>query len=75
MDFSTALQNLKAGVHVQRQGWNGKGMFVFLIPADSIVVNERKLSPFIAIKDAQDHLVPWFASQADLLAEDWQIVE
>lgn len=75
MDFSSALQNLKDGKHVQRQGWNGKGMFLFLIPANSIVVNERKLSPFIAIKDAQDNLVPWFASQADLLAEDWQLAQ
>lgn len=78
MDFSSALQKIKAGEQVQRQGWNGKGMFVFLVPENFIVVNEqqvtteRKLSSFIAIKDAQDNLVPWFASQADLLAEDWQ---
>lgn len=74
MDFSAALQNLKDGNHVQRQGWNGKGMFLFLIPGNSIVIDERKLSPFIAIKDTQGNLVPWLASQTDLLAEDWQLV-
>lgn len=75
MDFSTALQNLKNGKHVQRQGWNGKGMFLFLIPANSVIVGERKLAPFIAIKDAQNNLVPWLASQTDLLAEDWQLAK
>lgn len=31
--------------------------------------------PFIAMKTADDKLVPWLASQTDMLADDWVIVE
>lgn len=73
MDFSAALRDVKTGKHIQRKGWNGKGMYLFFVPADSIVVEQRSMAAFIAIKDAQNNIVPWFASQADLLAEDWQL--
>lgn len=74
MDFSVALQNLKAGEQVQRQGWNGKGMFIFIVPANSIAVDGRESPPFIAIKNVQGKSVPWVTSQEDVLAEDWQLV-
>jgi hypothetical protein len=45
MDFGEALRLLKAGYRVQREGWNGKGMFLFLLPAGKV--------PFSAIHDSR----------------------
>ena len=64
MDFGKALTALRAGRLVQREGWNGKGMFLYFVPG----------SEFIDMRTAQGDCVPWLASQTDLLAEDWQIV-
>ena len=30
---------------------------------------------YVAMKTAQGNVVPWLASQTDLLAEDWYIAE
>lgn len=35
-DFGWAITALKAGKLVARKGWNGKGMFVFIRPADEL---------------------------------------
>lgn len=84
LSFSQALDHIKNGVRMQRVGWNGKGMYIFLIGTDSSVpgiggwtytngVNDNyPLRPFIAMKTADDQVVPWVASQSDLLVEDWQ---
>lgn len=32
MNFGQALQHLKEGKKVARQGWNGKGMWLVLVP-------------------------------------------
>jgi Protein of unknown function (DUF2829) len=86
MDFSNALINLKAGHRLQRKGWNGKGMFVFLVNGSVFKVNREPLlsimgegtevtyRPHIDMKDAEGKVVPWLASQIDILADDWQIV-
>lgn len=83
MDFSEALQRIKAGQRVARQGWNGKDMFVFLVPGSTFEVNRPPLLgiyPEGAVIDYQSHvdmrtadgtIVPWLASQSDLLADDW----
>jgi Protein of unknown function (DUF2829) len=68
MDFGKALDAIKAGSSVQRAGWNGKGMFVCLQPPGEMTV------PYIFITNAEGDRVPWVTSQADVLAEDWQIV-
>jgi hypothetical protein len=73
-DFSAALVALKTGGKVSRAGWNGKGMFLELVKTSG-VVGDRKLLPFIEMTTAQGDLVPWTASQTDLLAEDWYLVE
>lgn len=85
-NFSTALSMLKGGGCVQRAGWNGKGMFLYLVPANSYPAQtgaakaywgEDALVPYgayIAMKTAQENVVPWLASQTDILATDWQIV-
>ena len=87
MNFGKALEKLKEGKKVQRQGWNGKGMFIYHVPKGEYkpctaiaeqLVNENGLveyGAYIAIKTVQGNVVPWLASQADMLAEDWQVVE
>lgn len=87
MDFGQALTQLKAGAKVARNGWNGKGMFLFLVPGSTFKVNRPPLlgiypegteinyCPHIDMKTADEKVVPWLASQTDVLAEDWVIVE
>lgn len=86
MDFGKALTALKDGKRVAREGWNGKGMFLFLVAGSNFVVNREPLlsimgegtmvtyRPHIDMKDAEGKVVPWLASQTDMLAEDWLIV-
>ena len=82
-DFGWAIKQLKAGHKVARAGWNGKGMHLYLEDGLSRVVNGgafagtvRKYGPCIVMFTAQgSHLPGWLASQADMLAEDWTVVE
>ena len=83
MDFSEALDAIKAGKKVARLGWNGKDMFLFLVPGSTFEVNRPPLlgiypegtkinyHAHIDMRTAQGQIVPWLASQADLLANDW----
>lgn len=85
-DFSDALRHVKAGRRVARDGWNGKGMFLFLVPGSHFKVNRPPLlgiypegtgidyRPHIDMKTTQGDVVPWVASQSDLIAEDWIVV-
>ena len=83
-DFSRALDLMKQeGARVCRTGWNGKGMFIFLVPGSLFTVNRPPLlgiypegtptnyRPHIDMKTAQGDIVPWVASQTDLLSNDW----
>jgi hypothetical protein len=86
MSFSHALQAIKEGKRVSRKGWNGKGMFLFLVAGSNFTVNREPLlsimgegakvtyRPHIDMKDAEGKIVPWLASQTDILADDWGIV-
>ena len=86
MTFGLALEALKLGHRVQRAGWNGKGMFLFLVPGSIFKVNRPPLlgiypegtevtyCPHIDMKAADNKIVPWLASQTDVLAEDWSIL-
>ena len=69
MSFSLALEILKDGGKVQREGWNGRGMWLKLQKPD---YNSKMTLPYIYMKTADDQLVPWLASQTDLLASDWK---
>lgn len=71
MDFCEALINLKAGRRVGRSGWNGSGMYVGLQVPDE---HSKMRRPYIYMSPVDGALVPWVASQSDLLAEDWHIV-
>lgn len=79
-NFGDALNVLKAGGKVARKGWNGKGMYLRYIDNRNYKIHENftdgcaELS-FIAMKTADNRIVPWLASQTDMLAEDWEVVE
>jgi len=82
MNFGKALEALENGSKVCRSGWNGKGMWLLFVPADkwstsvgpNNIHNAHRL-PWIGMKTADGGFVPWVASQTDILAKDWQIVE
>lgn len=101
--FGQALKSIQRGRLVARQGWNGKGMFIFQRPEDSLptdmIVNQVKSLPesfkrwvannngdsstdkikftaYLCMKAADGTVVNgWLASQTDMLANDWMIVE
>lgn len=66
--FSQALEVIKQGHRAYRSGWNGKNMYIQLQRPDA---NSKMTLPYIYMYTAQGDLVPWLASQTDLLAEDW----
>lgn len=70
-DFGYALDNLREGKKLQRAGWNGKGMWLKLQIPDQ---HSKMTLPYIYMSTAHGELVPWLASQTDLLADDWQVV-
>lgn len=70
MTFGDALDRLKAGDRVCRRGWNGAGQFLELQRADA---RSKMTVPYIYITTVQGDRVPWFASQTDMLADDWRL--
>jgi hypothetical protein len=77
MDFGWALRQLKEGKKVCRLGWNGKGIYIELQRPDE---HSKMTQPYIYIvttglqsdnPNAPRGIVPWLASQTDMLAEDW----
>lgn len=78
MNFGHALEMLKRGEAVSRAGWNGKGMFLFLVPEGESSLSNGMIfeaAPFIVMKTADDKIVPWLCSQTDALADDWGVIE
>ena len=83
-DFGKAIQYLKEGKRLQRQGWNGKKQYIELATnisyknANDEIINDEhdaignKAIAFVGTSGIQ---LGWLASQADMLAEDWKIVE
>jgi hypothetical protein len=70
-DFGQALQFLLQGKRLARAGWDGKGVYIEV----EFPTNNSKMSlPYIFMKTADNNLVPWLASQSDLLTSDWQVV-
>lgn len=81
LNFSQGLEAMKQGKKVARAGWNGKGIFIELQKPDE---NSKMTHPYIYIDTtglqtdnpaAPKSRVPWLASQTDMLAEDWEVVE
>jgi hypothetical protein len=71
-DFGWALAQLRDGKRVGRAGWNGRGMYLKLQVPDE---HSKMKQPYIYICPVGGELVPWVASQPDLLKHDWEIVE
>lgn len=90
MTFGLAIEAMKKGLKVARRGWNGKGMWVIYRTgypdgiacnkntADSMGIPEGtvvKIRPYLQMKCADGTYQMWLASQSDILADDWFIVE
>lgn len=69
--FGGALHALKRGHFVARTGWNGKDMYIGLQNPTSL---SQMSLPYIFMRTVQGDLVPWLASQTDMLSNDWVIV-
>ena len=81
-NFGKAIEYLKRGLKVARKGWNGKDQYlIYIEPWDNkyYEVHEKEipgtLYPYVAIKTNYNGIVPWLASQTDMLAEDWVFAE
>jgi len=70
--FEQALAWVKDGKRIARLGWNGTGMWVALQVPDE---HSKMTLPYLYLSTVGGKLVPWLASQTDLLAGDWIIVE
>lgn len=103
MTFGEALEALNNGAFVAREGWNGKGMFIYKVEASDTTYDNLRgrckdaidcaykhvkddepqtaqetihINAHIDMKAADDSIVVgWLASQIDMLAEDWEVVE
>lgn len=84
MEFGKAIQLLKEGKKVQRQGWNGKNQYIELATnisyknAKGEIINVdhnqmgNKAIAFVGTSGVQ---LGWLASQADMLSDDWKLVD
>lgn len=87
MPLGLAIEALKKGAKAARSGWNGKGMFIFLVPSSRFMVNRAPLlgiypegtmidyRAHIDIKNVDGSISTWAPSNSDALAEDWLIIE
>lgn len=85
MNFGEAIYAMKMKSAVRRTGWNGKGMFLYYVPEGryapctgpgKLIVGDDGKVPYgayIAMKTAQGNVVPWLASQTDMLSDDWEV--
>lgn len=91
MTFGMAIEAMKRGKKVARAGWNGKGMYLWLLPKAEVKKEWCKDQRLIEVMGDGDTiqclgsirmrtatgevLTGWLASQTDMLAEDWEVVE
>jgi len=83
MNFGEATKAAKEGKPICRKGWNGKGMFVYYVPAATypsmtelakMVFGEYvNYNEYLAIKNVNDTVSTWVPSINDIFAEDWEI--
>ena len=82
--FGEAIRRLKVGQKVSRKGWNGKGQYIQLATGISYKLGAGKIvncthedigNKAIAFIGTSGVQMGWLASQADMLAEDWVVVE
>ena len=87
MPFGLAVEAMKMGKKVARQGWNGSGMFAYLVQGSQFTVNRAPLlgiypegteinyRPHIDLRMADGSIATWAPSGSDALADDWYIVD
>lgn len=87
LSFGLAIEAMQKGFKVTRKNWNGKDMFLFLVNGSTFKVNRPPLlgiyaegteinyCPHIDMRTADGKIVPWVASQTDMLANDWEILD
>lgn len=84
MNFGKALEALKQGYRVKRKGWNGKNQYIELATNISYVATTGEIinaehedigNKAIAFVGTSGIQLGWLASQADMLSEDWIIVQ
>jgi hypothetical protein len=71
MEIGQAIGFMKRGHRVERDGWNGKNMWLALQVPDA---HSKMSLPYVYMKTADGKLVPWLCSQTDLLADDWRVI-
>ncbi len=82
--FGQALALIRQGSRATRSGWNGTGMYIYYVPASvypaatdvakAEFVDNVPYRAYIAMRTAAGDVVPWVASQSDLLEDDWYLV-
>lgn len=85
LTFGQAIEAAKQGKKVARAGWNGSGMFAYIVPAASYPAQTEAARnrfgdmvpyrAYWALKTAQNDVATWAPSGSDSLSEDWMIVE
>ncbi|WP_204120230.1 DUF2829 domain-containing protein [Levilactobacillus wangkuiensis] len=87
MTFGEAIEALKAGEQLKRKGWNGKGIFIALMPGNSFedcgghkcMTHDYIYIDTTGLQTTNDSApldrLPWLASQTDMLADDWEVVQ
>lgn len=84
MNIGQAIEAIKNGKRASRLNWNGKGQYIELVTnasytnIDGKIINAshktmgNNVIAFIGTSGVQ---LGWLASQADLLSDDWYILE
>ena len=89
MNFGEAIHAMQMNSVVRRSGWNGKGMFLYYVPEGRYAPStgpgkwiasagddgKVPYGAYIAMKTAQGYVVPWLASQTDMLSDDWEVCD
>lgn len=73
LTMGAAIEYMRDGLKVARKNWNGKGMNVHLVSPSKF--GHTQFTDFLEITSVDATKTPWAASQTDILAEDWYVVE
>lgn len=85
MDFGEALEFAEKGIPIKRKGWNGKNQYVVIAYVESVTLITGEKIDFKNHEDIGNKVLVfvgtsgmqcgWLASQADMLANDWEVAE
>lgn len=85
LTFGEAIEYAKKGFNIARTGWNGNGMFAYIVSGGAykdnfkpeLISKENNVinyQPYWMIKTAQNCVSSWAPSGNDSLAEDWVVI-